>query len=222
MYKRIIIFLLIPLMAACSSESPPMEAADRIRPAVLIKVGESITETFLSYPGVIEGETGSELAFSVSGVVKELNVKAAQAVEQGEVLAKLDQRDFQSKLESAQATYNNADKEYQRALRLMEGNAIARSEFQRRKTTLDTAKAQLNIAKKAFGDTVIVAPFAGHVSKVSIEALQTAQAGKTVTIEQGVGSELNVLTGLTPGETIVGAGIDHLSEGMQVRSWSKE
>lgn len=351
MYKRIIISLLIPLMAGCGSENPPMETADQIRPAVLITVGENTADSFLSYPAVIEGETGSELAFSVSGVVKDLNVRSAQAVEQGEVLARLDQRDFQSKLESAQATYKNAEKEYQRALRLIEGNAIARNELQRRKTTLDTAGAQLNMAKKALSDTVIVAPFAGHVSKVSIEELQTAQAGKTVitmlnlkqpnvktnlpanvlaqfkrysefkntffvtldvapdrpipailyeisleadaatqtyetifkfpppddililpgmnaeiqlkdpgkamngirisvpmislgvdddqryvwvvdketmtvskrtvTIEQGVGSELNTLSGLTSGETIVGAGIDQLSEGMQVRRWSK-
>ena len=352
MYKRMIISLLIPLITGCGSETPPMETPDQIRPAVLITVGENTAGSFLSYPAVIEGETGSELAFSVSGVVKNLNVRAAQEVEQGEVLARLDQRDFQSKLESAQATYKNAEKEYQRALRLIKGNAIARNELQRRKTTLDTAGAQLDMAKKALSDTVIVAPFAGHISKVSIEELQTAQAGKTVitmlnikqpnvktnlpanvlaqfkrysefkntffvtldvapdrpipatlyeisleadaatqtyetifkfpppddililpgmnaeiqlkdpgkamngirigvpmisigvddnqryvwvvdedtmrvskrtvTIDQGVGSDLNILSGLTSGETIVGAGIDHLSEGMEVRSWSKK
>ena len=87
---------------------------------------------------------------------------------------------FQSRLESARATYQNAETEYQRAFRLVKGNAIAREELQRRKMTLETVAAQLSMAKKALGDTVMVAPFTGHVAKVGIEALQTARAGKTV------------------------------------------
>ena len=44
---------------------------------------------------------------------------------------------------------------------------------------------------------------------------------RVVTIGVGVGTAVNVVSGLTPGETIVAAGVSALSEGMKVASWSK-
>jgi multidrug efflux pump subunit AcrA (membrane-fusion protein) len=73
---------------------------------------------------------------------------AAQELEQGGVLARLDQCDFQSQLISAQATFTNAEEAYQRALRLLEGDAISRSEVENRKANRDTAETQLEKAKR--------------------------------------------------------------------------
>ena len=352
MQARIILALIVVvLLAACSSEPQLTETVAKVRPAILIEVGQNTDEAFLSFPAVIQGQRGSELAFAVGGVVTEVFVKAAQEVKQGQALAKLDQRDFRAKFNSAQASYKNAEETYQRALRLIEGDAISRSEVEKRKANRDTAKAQLQEAKKALDDTVIVAPFSGTVARVSIEALQTATAGQTVitllntteleaiinlpsdiialsknyneeedsafialdvapdqripaefkeisleadaasqtyeaifsftppdnlvvlpgmnamiwikdpgktigvdrisvpltaisaeqdqkyvwvvdpsamtvskrkvTIEDGVGAKLDILSGLKPGETIVAAGVSYLSEGMKVRRWSK-
>lgn len=44
---------------------------------------------------------------------------------------------------------------------------------------------------------------------------------RVVTIDVGVGTTVNVVSGLTPGETIVSAGVSALSEGMKVAPWSK-
>lgn len=44
---------------------------------------------------------------------------------------------------------------------------------------------------------------------------------KNITLEDGVGNELEVIGGLKSGDTIVAAGVSHLSEGVQVRPWSK-
>jgi len=44
---------------------------------------------------------------------------------------------------------------------------------------------------------------------------------RDITVEDGVGADLNVLEGLEMGETIVAAGVSSLSEGMKVRPWSK-
>lgn len=177
MQARIVLAVVAVLLTACGSE-PPAEDETKARPAILIEVGQSTDEAYLSFPSVIQGRRGSELAFAVGGVVEKVFVTAAQEVDQGEILARLDQRDFKSKLISAQATYANAEETYQRALRLLEGDAISRSEVETRKTDRDTAEAQLERAQKALDDTVIIAPFSGAVAQVSVEALQTAQAGQ--------------------------------------------
>jgi len=44
---------------------------------------------------------------------------------------------------------------------------------------------------------------------------------RDVVIEAGVGVNLNIRKGLDAGEIIVSAGVSHLSEGMQIRPWSK-
>jgi len=43
---------------------------------------------------------------------------------------------------------------------------------------------------------------------------------RIITIDEGVGVNLNVLTGLKTGDTIVAAGTSYLSEGVKVRPWS--
>jgi multidrug efflux pump subunit AcrA (membrane-fusion protein) len=45
---------------------------------------------------------------------------------------------------------------------------------------------------------------------------------RDIMIEAGVGVNLNVISGLQSGEMIVAAGVSSLSEGMKVRSWSKD
>ena len=44
---------------------------------------------------------------------------------------------------------------------------------------------------------------------------------RNITLEDGIGANLNVSSGLELGETIVAAGVASLSEGMKVRLWAK-
>ena len=92
-------------------------------------------------------------------MLKELMVIEAQKVNKGEVLAKLDQRDLLAKLISARAQFKNANIEYQRALRLIKQDAISSSKLEERKSKRDVNKSQLETAKKALQDSVLIAPF---------------------------------------------------------------
>ena len=105
------------------------------------------------------------MSFEVGGILKELLVVEAQKVNQGDVLAKLDQRDLQAKLKSARAQFDNADAEYQRALQLIKGDVIfSRSTLEQRKSQRDVSKAQLETAEKALQDTVLLAPYSGNIA----------------------------------------------------------
>jgi RND family efflux transporter MFP subunit len=54
---------------------------------------------------------------------------------------------------------------------------------------------------------------------VDTEAMKVSK--RIIVLDQGVGEELVVLSGLEEGETIVGAGASYLFEGMQIRPWDK-
>ncbi|MBL4680595.1 MAG: efflux RND transporter periplasmic adaptor subunit [Pseudomonadales bacterium] len=167
------------LLAACGSE--PSSSEDKtevlVRPVKLIEIGQTKSDDFLNFPAVIKSAQHSTLSFEVGGVLKELLVVEAQEVKQGEVLAKLDQRDLQTQLKSATAEFDNANTEYQRAVRLMKEDAIARSSLEERKSKLDVRKAQLETAQKALQDSVLIAPYDGNIARIHIKKRQAVQAG---------------------------------------------
>ncbi|NOZ54682.1 MAG: efflux RND transporter periplasmic adaptor subunit [Gammaproteobacteria bacterium] len=168
------------LLTACDSKTPTSEnkTDSLIRPAKLLEVGHRKSDDYLSYPAVIKSQQLSVLSFTVSGTLKELLVVEAQKVQQGDILAKLGQQDLQTKLKSARSQFDNANAEYQRAVRLMEGDAISRSDLEQRLSERDVKKAQLESAEKAVQDAVLIAPYAGNIAKISIQTQQAVQAGE--------------------------------------------
>ncbi|MBL1321798.1 MAG: efflux RND transporter periplasmic adaptor subunit [Methylophaga sp.] len=177
-----LVILMTSLLIACDSGAPlPEEKVEKlVRPAKLIEVGKTSDDVFLNYPAVIKSQQLSSLYFEVGGMVNELPVIQAQQVKKGDVLAKLDQRDLLAKLASAKATYNNANTEYQRGLRLLKEDAISKSKVGERKSNRDVAKSSVETAEKALQDSVLIAPYDGSIAKVDIKIRQVVQAGKPV------------------------------------------
>ncbi len=169
------------LLTACDAKAPisQTQTEPEVRLAKLFTVTLSTSNDFLNYPAVINSQKLSKLSFEVGGVLKELMVVEAQKVKKGEILAKLDQEDLQAKLKSAQSQYKNSDTEYKRALRLIKEDAISKSKFEERKSKRDVSKSSLEIAQKALKNSLLIAPYDGSISKVSIKKQQIVQAGES-------------------------------------------
>src|SRR5512139_54313 len=123
-------------------------------------------------------------------------------------------------LEQARVAYERAEDEYRRMKMLYDSNSLAPNDFQKFKAAYESAKqqfeqakaggqkedkelyraaydqadAQLQIAAKALSDATLYAPISGYISKRSIEAGDTAAAGRPVfeivqldTVEANVG-----------------------------------
>ena len=151
-----------------------------VRPVKLITLSGASNQQVARYPAVLDAAQTSDLSFQVGGLIADLAVTNSQKVQAGDVIASLDQRDFQSQVKSARAQFENAEEEYQRAVRLSQADAIARSVLEQRKSQRDVAKSQLDTAEKALGDTVIRAPFTGVVAQTPVSARQTVSAGQIV------------------------------------------
>lgn len=164
------------LLSACSEPVQP-EPEIVSKPAKLIVVGQKTEDTFLNYPATVKAENVSALSFEVSGVVDELLITESQQVQKGDVLAKLDVRDLQASLQSAQAQFDSANSEFERADRLIKQDAISKSVFEQRRSQRDVNQAQLDTATKALADAVLVAPFSGFIAEISIKEKEAIQAG---------------------------------------------
>lgn len=183
--KNLLAALIMALTACSQQDAAPPEPP--VRPVKLVTVKETTDRFPVSYPAVIEAAQSSVLTFQVGGLLHELPVSEGQPVAEGDLIAKLDQRDFQNNLNSAKAQYDNAESEYQRARRLSDENAISRSVLEQRRSQRDITKAQFDSAKKAFDDTELRAPFAGQIAQVDVENFQNVSAQQAIVTLQSAG-----------------------------------
>ena len=119
----------------------------------------------------------------VGGEVREVLVRAGEAVTLGQVLIRMDTSEYQAKVEQARGSLvasrgqlDIATKTRDNNLALLDKGFISRnafdnaaSQFDIAKANVDTARGALDVAQKALSDTVIKAPMAGLVSTRTIE-----------------------------------------------------
>jgi RND family efflux transporter MFP subunit len=166
--------------AGCGEEpAPEPEVARPVKMLDIVIRGAAQTQ---EYPGTVKAAQTAEMAFEVPGRITEFLFKEGQHVEAGQVLARLDARDYQAQLDSAKAQYENARQNYERAEKLFREGALAAIERDRRKTVADSAEARMREAQKAVEDTELVAPFTGVLARKRVEDYANVQAKQVVLV----------------------------------------
>ncbi|MGI9247600.1 MAG: efflux RND transporter periplasmic adaptor subunit, partial [Woeseiaceae bacterium] len=167
-------------VASCGSDTDEEVREPLVRPVKLITLSTASDLQTSRYPATVSAGRFSEQSFQIGGLIEEIAVVEAQEVNAGDLIARLDQRDFKSKAVSARSQFQNAEEEYQRAVRLAEQDAIARSVLAQRESQRDVARAQLDTAEKALEDTVLRAPFKGVIAQVPVRERESISAGQAV------------------------------------------
>ncbi|MEM6651625.1 MAG: efflux RND transporter periplasmic adaptor subunit [Pseudomonadota bacterium] len=176
------------LLTSCSQTSEVAETEPNIvRPVKVLNVSADSRVRSIKLPAIVGASDSSILTFQVSGSLLELGISEGDEVERGQVLAQLDQRDFRNSVTSAQAQFENAQIEFERAERLIAENAISRSVFDQRRSQRDVSRASLDSARKQLDDTTIRAPFSGIVADIHVESFETIGAQQPVLTLQSAG-----------------------------------
>jgi len=179
------IILLTALIVVVLNVFKP-EAKKRDIPETIVRV-DVIKAKRANYPvvvnanGTIEAETRGNLVAQIRGEIVEVadNFKTGGAFKQGDVLAKIDPRDYQAALSQATAALSQADAAYRQEQASAKqanddwarlGNTETAPDLVRRVPQLAAAKAQLNSAKAANATaklnltrTQVTAPYAGRI-----------------------------------------------------------
>jgi len=85
----------------------------------------------------------------------------------------------------------------------------------------------LSSSAKQASQTEVAVPLAALMSEGGqqfvwvVDTKSMMVSKRRVTVEEGIGETMLVTAGLSPGDTIVGAGAAYLSEGIQVRPWAR-
>lgn len=170
-------------LLGCKEEAPP--APPPVRPVKILEVSSGGGMRTIEFPGEIRAVRHAELAFEDAGKLVELPVLDGQDVSQGQVLAKLDPRDFESVRDAESAKLAKAEADFSRVKALYDADVASKQEFDGARSQLDVAQANADRALKDLeDDAVIVAPFAGIVAKVHVENFQNVQAKQAILLLQ--------------------------------------
>ncbi|NIA02781.1 MAG: efflux RND transporter periplasmic adaptor subunit [Planctomycetia bacterium] len=171
------LLIFTPFLTSCDSEPPVIE--ETIRPIPAIQVGEFKEITGRKFPGRAKATQEANLSFDVSGKLIERPIDIGDAVKQGDVIARLNPRDFKAKVKSTRAELVKVKRNLARGKQLVEKEFISQFEYDRLVAAVDVAEAELEVAQKALSDSVIKAPFDGHIANTYVENFQ-AVLSKTV------------------------------------------
>ena len=151
----------------------------------------------LPLTGTLSPLTEATLKAKVAGELTQLPVREGESVKQGQMLARIDQTEVlarvagrQADMEAAKAQLVWAEKNRTTQQALLDRKFISQNSFDNVQSNYDVARAKLLaaeadlvVARKSLGDSVLVAPFAGIVAQRHAQASERiALDGKVVTI----------------------------------------
>ena len=173
-------------------EEPPVSIEPVVRPVKIMVIEGQTASNIFEYPGKVSPSQESYMAFEVEGRITSFPVKEGQRVRKGNILAKLDPRDFEARYAAELARLRQAKAEYRRYAALYESRNTSLSELQIKQRLFEVQKAVVRVAQKALNDTKLVAPFSGRIAKKLVKDFQNVQAKEAVLILQD-NSSLEVL-----------------------------
>lgn len=187
------------LATACGSGPTDDDRTDsQARPAKIVTVGAPGTSA-RTYPGRVQASQRVSLAFRVGGPVVAIHAGKGQRVVAGQVLARIDTRDYEvqvanleAQLAAARAQEVQAAEGYQRARGLYEHDNASKADFENAKAALDVGRAQVEATEQALRasrlsltDTQLKAPYDGTVADRLVEEHETVAAGQAIIAFQG-------------------------------------
>lgn len=180
------------VLTACEREAEPLPP--EVRPVRVVTVDARGETERVSLSGVVEAQSEVNLAFRGSGRMIERLVDVGDTVTAGQVVARLDPEAEQNGLRSAQAAHASATAQlieaqanFERQAQLLERGFTTRQRFDEAQRVLrgaesavDSAAAQVEIARVRLEDTVLVADASGAVTDRGAEPGEVVAAGRMI------------------------------------------
>jgi len=202
MRRRAVITAAIPLaFAACHGEKKEEETVKpTVSAATMVVEPQAFTET-LGAIGTVVARAGHSAALSApaAGRVERVLVASGQAVRAGQTLIEMDQAQFQSALESAQATLAAAQTANDRQQRLAQQGIIPRKDAEQAAADLAKARADAVAARRTQELSIIKSPISGVVTRMSATIGAPVDPAQPI-VEISDPSALDVLLSVTPAD----------------------
>ena len=128
--------------------------------------------------GTVRAKIRATLEAKLSGRIEKMPVALGDKVQKGQLIARLDAAEIAARLEQANASLEEADRDWKRVSALFEQQSVTRAEYDAAQSHQRIAKGVAAEAKAMLDYVEIVAPFDGVVTKKWADAGDLAAPGK--------------------------------------------
>lgn len=123
----------------------------------------------INLPGIVEPWTRLQVMAQVAGKIEDLFVQKGDQVKKGQLLARIESKDYQIALDSAKAAYTLAQANLARNETLRSKGISTQANLEEQQNQLRQAKAALEQAELQLSRCQITAPMAGVISRKDAE-----------------------------------------------------
>jgi membrane fusion protein, multidrug efflux system len=128
--------------------------------------------------GTVRAKLSATIEAKTSGRITDLPVVLGQKVKAGERVARLDAPEIKARLDQAEASVEQAEREWKRVSSLFNQQAVARAEYEAADARYRVAKGVVAEARAIMGFVEILAPFDGVVTRKWVDVGDQAAPGK--------------------------------------------
>lgn len=172
-----VLFVVMPLGRKITAEKADLAEQQAVqmkkdqsltRVITLEMVPEDLAET-ITLPGVARPWKSLQVVSEVSGKIMEKNIDDGSVVNQGDILAVMDKRDYRNAYDSARASYETALMNQKRFEALSKKQFITESQLDDIQSRVKTTRAAMENAKLNLDRCTIRSPMDGIVDRSHIE-----------------------------------------------------
>ena len=189
----LVCLLMVFLLPGCQEEIPKKEV---IRPVWAMKVGDAASVAERWYPGRAKATQEVDLSFRVAGPLITRPIDVGDEVKKGQILARIDPRDFETNLSNVQGQLARANAALKRAkadfdrisrIKKKDPGAVSEAMVDRAREAVDRSKAEIKsmiaaveAAKDQLNYTYLKAPFDGTVVAIYVENFEDVKAKQRI------------------------------------------
>jgi RND family efflux transporter MFP subunit len=126
----------------------------------------------------VRAKLRATLEARLSGRIEKMPVVLGEKVQKGQLIARLDAGEIAARLEQAEASLEQTERDWKRVSALFEQQSVTRAEYDAAQSRQRIAKGAVAEAKAMMGYLEIVAPFDGVVTKKWADVGDLAAPGK--------------------------------------------
>lgn len=180
--KSKIILLLMALatcLFACKDvDKKGGEVSERL--VKTVNVGSNVVTADKRLSGVVKEGNSANLAFKAAGRIAKIAVKEGDFVEQGAVVAELENSDYKLQYDAAKAQYDQVNKEVGRVEELYKRNSVSGNDYDKAVAGRKLVQVQLDGTQSMLDGTRIIAPFSGYVQRIPFSKGELVDAGMPI------------------------------------------
>lgn len=166
--------LVAALLCSCSGRTTSEPFVQSVSLTTPVALGGETTRT---YSGMVKAAHEVSLGFKTAGQIARIHVSEGDYVQQGQLLAELDDADYRLAVEALQIQYDQLKDEVERTKQLFEQKSVSANDYEKATAGLRQLGVQLQVNMNKLDYTKLYAPTDGYVQHVNFSPAEMVDAG---------------------------------------------